>query len=349
MTAPLRSAEPSCEIVPVEPTRDIGIPRSYYRAPDGTMSRDLHPKELHAALRTPGGNLWVDIDSTNRHQLAILEKIFNFHPLSIEDAVSPASRVKVEEFPDYLFIVVRAVRFCDTTPDPYDLETFNLNLFIGRTFFVSVHAEPSRSVAAVESLVVRNPDLLTRGPGRLAHMVLDTAIDAYFPVVDQLDDFIDGLEARVFAQFDDSVLHEIFACKRMIITLRKYLSPQREVFNILTNRPNQFISPETQVYFRDVYDHMLRISDSLDNYRELLSSTLDSYLSQVSNRLGNVTKGLSLVATMSVPFVVVAGIYGMNFQDIPLANNPNGFWILVFIQLSIGLGLVSFLKWRRWL
>ena len=348
MSVPLRSPQ-SAEKTASEQTRDIGIPRSYYRDPEGKLSRDLNPKELHAALRQPGGNLWVDIDSTNRHQLAVLEKIFNFHPLSIEDAVSPSSRVKVEEFPDYLFIVVRVVRFCETTPDPYDLETFNLNLFIGRTFFVSVHAEPSRSVAAVESLVVRNADLLSRGPARLAHMVLDTAIDAYFPVVDQLDDFIDGLEARVFGQFDDQVLHEIFACKRMIITLRKYLSPQREVFNILTNRPTPFVNPETQVYFRDVYDHMLRINDSLDNYRELLSSTLDSYLSQVSNRLGNVTKGLSVVATMSVPFVVVAGIYGMNFQNIPLANNPHGFWILVVLQLAIGLGLVTFLKMRRWL
>ena len=348
MTVPVRSPQVATQPAP-PPARDQGIPRSYHRDPDGKLSRDLSPKDLHAAIRQPGGNVWVDIDSTNRHQLAVLEKIFNFHPLSIEDAVSPSSRVKVEEFPEYLFIVVRAVRFCEETPDPYDLETFNLNIFIGKNFFVTVHAEQSQSVATVESMVVRNPDLLSRGPARLAHMVLDTAIDAYFPVVDQLDDFIDGLEERVFSHFNDSVLHEIFSCKRMIISLRKYLAPQREVFNILTNRPSQFVSPETQVYFRDVYDHMLRISDSLDNYRELLSSTLDSYLSQVSNRLGNVTKGLSLVATMSVPFVVVAGIYGMNFQNIPLANNPNGFWILVALQLAVGISLVAFLKWRRWL
>src|SRR5688500_5166996 len=239
MTVPLRTPQ----IVSASATdhvRDQGIPRSYYRDPDGKLSRDLSPKDLHAALRQPGANLWVDIDSTNRHQLAVLEKIFNFHPLSIEDAVSPSSRVKVEEFPEYLFIVVRAVRFCEETPDPYDLETFNLNLFIGRNFFVTVHAEQSQSVAAVESLVVRNQDLLARGPARLAHMVLDTAIDAYFPVVDQLDDFIDGLEERVFSKFNDSVLHEIFSCKRMIISLRKYIAPQREVFNILTNRPTPF-------------------------------------------------------------------------------------------------------------
>ena len=348
MTIPLRSPQTPAEAAP-ETVRDQGIPRSYYRDPEGKLRRDLAPRELHAAIRQPGSSLWVDIDSTNRHQLAVMEKIFNFHPLSIEDSVNPVSRVKVEEYPDYLFIVVRVVRFCETTPDPYDLETFNLNLFIGRNFLVTVHGEPSKSVAAVENLVVRNPDMLDRGPARLGHMILDTAIDAYFPIVDQLDDFIDGLETRVFGQFDDAVLHEIFTVKRMVITLRRYLSPQREVFNILTNRPTPFIAPDIQVYFRDVYDHMLRINDSLDNYRELLSSTLDSYLTQVSNRLGMVTKGLSVVATMSVPFVVVAGIYGMNFQNIPLANNPNGFWIMVVGQFAIGLSLVAFLKWRRWL
>src|SRR5687768_18177642 len=113
MSVPLRSPQ-SAEKTASEQTRDIGIPRSYYRDPEGKLSRDLNPKELHAALHQAGGNLWVDIDSTNRHQLAVLEKIFNFHPLSIEDAVSPSSRVKVEEFPDYLFIVVRVVRFCET-------------------------------------------------------------------------------------------------------------------------------------------------------------------------------------------------------------------------------------------
>ena len=348
MTLPLRSPQTPNEGAP-ETVRDQGIPRSYYRDADGKLRRDLAPKELHAALKQPGSSLWVDIDSTNRHQLAVMEKIFNFHPLSIEDSVNPVSRVKVEEYPDYLFIVVRVVRFCESTPDPYDLETFNLNLFIGRNFLVSVHGEPSPSVAAVENLVVRNPDMLDRGPARLGHMILDTAIDAYFPIVDQLDDFIDSLEARVFGQFDDAVLHEIFTVKRMVISLRRYLSPQREVFNILTNRPSPFIAPDIQVYFRDVYDHMLRINDSLDNYRELLSSTLDSYLTQVSNRLGMVTKGLSVVATMSVPFVVVAGIYGMNFQNIPLANHPDGFWIMVIGQFAIGLSLVAFLKWRRWL
>jgi magnesium transporter len=279
----------------------------------------------------------------------VLEKIFQFHPLAIEDTLNPQSRVKVEEYDGYLFIIVRVVRFREETmEDPYDLETVNLYLFLGQNFLVTVHAEPSASVATIADLVTRNPDVLGRGTARLAHMVLDSAIDAYFPILDQLDEFIDTLEARVFGKFDEAVLHEIFSVKRMVISLRRYLAPQREVFNVLTNRPSAFLPHETQFYFRDVYDHMLRITESLDNYRDLLSSTLEAYLSQVSNRLGLVTKGLAVVATLSVPFVVVAGMYGMNFERIPLASHPQGFWILVGIQLAIGLALITFFRLRRW-
>ena len=159
----------------------------------------------------------------------------------------------------------------------------------------------------------KNPELMGRGGDRLAHAVMDAAIDAYFPLLDKIDEFVDTLEQRVFARFDQSALRDIFAVKRLVLSLRRHLAPQREVFNILTNRPSALLSPESQVYFRDIYDHVLRINDSLETYRELLSSTLDSYLTQVSNRLGKVTKGLSVVATISMPFVIISGMWGMNF------------------------------------
>src|SRR6185503_18482949 len=167
--------------------------------------------------------------------------------------------------------------------------------------------------------------------------IMDAAIDAYFPLLDQLDEFVDTLEHRVFEQFDQDALRDIFGVKRTVLSLRRHLAPQREVFNILTNRPSTLLSPESQVYFRDVYDHVLRITDSIDTYRDLLSSVLDSYLTQVSNRLGRVSKGLAVVATVSLPFVVVSGMWGMNVAHIPLANYPHAFWLMLVIQLGLGL------------
>jgi magnesium transporter len=255
--------------------------------------------------------------------------------------------VKIEAYDGFLFIVLRTTRFCDTTADPYDLETENLYIYLGANYVVSVHAGESQIVDTVADLIRRSPDLFDRGPARLAHTLCDAAIDAFFPILDRVDEFVDGLESRVFERFDESALHDIFALKRTVLSLRRYLAPQREIFNVLANRPSPLLPPESQLYFRDVYDHVLRINDSLDTFRELLSSTLDSYLTQVSNRLGSITKGLSVIATLSVPFVVISGMWGMNFERIPLHSYPHGFLLMVVIQLALGIGLVALLRWKK--
>jgi len=178
------------------------------------------------------------------------------------------------------------------------------------------------SIDDVAKRIEKNTDLLSRGVDRLSHAIMDGSVDAYFPLLDKLDEFVDSLEQRVIIEFDQSALAEIFAVKRLVLSLRRHVGPEREVFNILTNRPSQLLSPESQIYFRDIYDHVLRINDSIETYRDLLSSVLDSYLTQVSNRLGRVTKGLSVIATLSIPFVVISGMWGMNFDHIPLSGHP---------------------------
>jgi magnesium transporter len=335
---------------PAAAAQPNGFPCSYFLDESGTLRRNLSPRELAEAIAAGVGTLWVDVDTADRHQCAVLDKVFHFHPLSVEDALNPRSRVKLEEFPGYLFLIVRGIRFREETDeDPYDIETYNLDFFLGRNFVVTVHGEESAAVDEMKHRVDRSPDLLARGAGRLMHAIADISVDAYFPIVDQIDEFIDGLEERVFARFDQTALRDIFSVKRLVLSLRRHLTPQREVFNVLTNRPSPFLTPETQVYYRDVYDHVLRINDSLDTYRELLSSTLDSYLSQVSNRLAQVTKGLSVVATLSIPFVVVSGMWGMNVKDIPGSEHPHAFAIMVVAQLALGVALVALLKWRDWL
>jgi magnesium transporter len=320
---------------------------STFRRASGEVEHDLSIDALRAVVKDPGGGtLWVDLDVSTEADAALLSDLFHFHPLAIEDARNPNSRVKAEEYPDFLVIVARVVSFCESTPDPYDLETANLTLFLTEHTIVTTHLE---SLPAVQALVERlraNADLLARGPARVAHQVLDTAVDAYFPVLDQLDEFVDEMEQRVFGQFDEKLLQEIFKVKRLGISLRRFLSPQREVLSQLTNRPSRFLPPDAQLYFRDVYDHMLRITDALDSYRDLLSSTLDSYLTQVSNRLGTVSKGLALVGALSIPFVVVAGVYGMNFEHIPLSHHPYGFEIMVALQLGLSAVLLAYLRRR---
>lgn len=322
-------------------------PRALFRSATGETSRNLAPGEVERILRDGTGTLWVDLDAFQHPQHSWLEEVFHFHPLAIEDTLSPMSRVKLEEYPGYIFVIIRGIRFDDATEDPYDLETFNLCFFIGQNFVVTTRGACTDALDSVWSRLDSNPDLLDRGPARIAHAVMDQAVDDYFPVLARVDDFIDDLEERVFVRGEPDVLRDIFSVKRLILAMRRHLQPQREVLNALTNRPTPLLPAETQLYFRDVYDHVLRITDSLDNYRELLSSTLDSSLTQTSNRLATVTKTLSVLATLSIPFVMVSGMWGMNFTHIPLEDDPSGFWLMLLLQLLLGLVVVVGLKWKR--
>jgi magnesium transporter len=320
---------------------------SCYHDESGKVRKHLSDEEIARAVQSGKGTLWEDIDVSESHRMGLLKDVFHIHPLAIEDSQNPNSRVKIEEYTNFLILIVRTVAWVEETEDPYDIETVNLTCFLGRNYLVTVHGAHTHPVAMTLELIHKNPDLMSMGPARLMHAVVDESVNAYFPIIDRLDEFMDEIEGRVFAQFDKAALREIFSVKRLVLSLRRHLAPQRDVFSVLTNRPSSLLTVDTQVYYRDIYDHVLRINDALETYRELLSNTLDSYLTQVSNRLGSVTKALSVVATVSLPFVVVSGMWGMNFRHLPLQDEPNGFWIMLVVQLAIGGLLIAALKWRK--
>lgn len=324
-------------------------PASIYRRPDGTLEQDVAPARLREIVQGGEGELWVDLDSTNMHQHALLEKIFGFHPLAIEDTLSPGSRVKFEEYDRYVFVVIAVIRLDEGTPEPFDLATSNLYFFLGKNYLVTVHALPSNACGAVRERLMRNPELLSRGAEMTMHNIIDQSVDAYFPLVEQLNGLVDGLEERLFEQFDERLIHEIFKAKRAAYSLRRHVGPLREVLNIMTNRPCGYIRPETQLYYRDVYDHTIRITESVDTTRDLLAGVLETYLSQTSNRMNKVMKQLSIVATIALPLIVVGGIYGMNFQHLPLTDHPWGFWIALASMVGVSAIVVGWLHRNRWL
>ena len=320
---------------------------SCYYDPAGTVGTGLTVDEIRERLASGVGTLWVDIDNRDPAQVSMLTDVFRFHPLAVEDSLNPNSRVKFDEYKGFVILIVRTVAFIEHTEDPYDIETVNFTCFLGQNFLVTVHGQHTQPVDETIEVLRKRPELAAAGPARLMHAVVDEAVNAYFPIIDQIDDFMDGLEERVFASFDRDAMREIFSVKRLVLSLRRHLAPERDVFSIVTNRPSALLSVETQIYYRDIYDHVLRINDALETYRELLGNTLDSYLTQVSNRLGTVTKALSVVATISLPFVVVSGMWGMNFTRIPLAESPYGFWIMLGVQLGLGGFLLLVLRWRK--
>jgi magnesium transporter len=336
-------------VSPQQPQASKHWPASIYRRPDGALEQDVSPARIREILQAGEGELWVDIDSTNMHQLALLEKVFEFHPLAIEDTLSPGSRVKFEEYDRYVFVVMAVIRFDEGTPEPFDLATSNLYFFLGKNFLVTVHALPSKSCGTVRERLVRNPELMQRGVEMTMHNIFDQSVDAYFPLVEELNSLVDGLEERLFERFDEKLIHEIFKAKRAAFSLRRHVGPLREVLNILTNRPCGYIRPDTQLYYRDVYDHTIRIVESVDTVRDLLAGVLETYLSQTSNRMNKVMKQLSIVATIALPLIVVGGIYGMNFQHLPLTDHPLGFFVALASMLAVSGIVLWWLKRNKWL
>ncbi len=326
---------------------DSPVPWNCYHSPESGVRTSLPVEEIRRVVESGKGTLWVDIDYRNDAQKSLLENVFHFHPLAIEDSLNSNSRVKIEEYSGFLILVVRTIAFRHETEDPYDIETVNLTCFLGPNYLVTVHGQDTGPVEATVALLHRKPELAEAGPARLMHAIVDEAVNAYFPIIDQLDEFVDGLEDRVFGSFDQSSLRDIFNVKRLVLSLRRHLAPERDVFAVLTNRPSALMTLDTQIYFRDIHDHILRINDALETYRELLSNTLDSYLTQVSNRLGSITKTLSVVATITLPFIIVSGMWGMNFDRIPLAHTSHGFWTMLVVQLLLGAILLIGLKWRK--
>jgi magnesium transporter len=323
-------------------------PTSIYRRADATVEHDISPMRMREIVQSGEGELWVDIDSTNTHQHALLEKIFEFHHLSIEDTLSPGTRVKLEEYDRYIFVVVSGVQFDAATADPFDLETFNLYFFLGKNFVVTVHAAPSPPCGGMRDRLMRSPDMLARGAEMTMHGIIDQSVDAFFPLVEQMGDLVENLEEAVFQEFDEKLIHQIFKAKRAAFAVRRHIGPLREVLNILTNRPTTYIRPETQLYYRDVYDHTIRIMEWVDTTRDLLAGVIETYLSQTSNRMNRIMKQLSIVSTIALPLIVFGGIYGMNFQHLPLTDNPFGFWVAIGTMGAVSAVLVYWLKRQGW-
>lgn len=321
-------------------------------SPAREIGRAAPTQEVVNAARSGGTPVWAHVDSAAAPNWPQLAEQMGFHPLAIEDTLSPHCRVKLEEYENCLFIVVRDAYFASETPEPYDFASTNLYLFLGPSFLVTVQAGPSRAVETLAERMRATPELPGRGIDYLAYVLIDTLVDLYFPLIDEIDHFVDGIETDVFEHGGSrESMSRIFELKRTLLALRRHQAPMREVTATLANRPSPYCSPGIQLYFRDVYDHVVRQLESVETYRDLISGVMDLYFSVISNRMNEIIKALSIVATIVLPPTLVAGIYGMNFENsiFPEWTDPHGFWWAMLMMVGITGALLAYLKTKRWL
>jgi magnesium transporter len=307
---------------------------------------NCNPAEI-SELRLSNQNVvWADVsDPTSDDFLALAEE-FGFHPLSIEDCRNTHQRPKVEEYPGYYFIVLYEAELVG--PDD-QLELRELNIFLGQNYVVTVHTRPIRAIETAKRLWAEWTDRAEHGAGLLAYLLIDAIVDDYMPLLDILSERIDDLEDEIFGDFRRESIRDIFRVKKQLLYLRRSITPLRDVFNILLRREQPLFQRETYVYFQDVYDHLIRVADSIDTLRDLLGSTMDAYLSMQGNRMNEVMKRLTSMATILMSVTLIAGIYGMNFKFMPELEWKYGYVLAMLSMVGVGFALYMYFRRIEWL
>jgi magnesium transporter len=267
----------------------------------------------------PGHTRWIDIKEQSEAEMKLLGERFPFHHLTLEDCLHFDQRPKVEEYEDYLFIVLHAFT-CPT--ESCDAEAREVHFFLGsQNYLITVHTTDIAPLDAVWKRAATDSGLASRGADFLLYLVADAIVDANFPILDRIADALEDIEDSVLERQNPDDLARIFRLKRTLVVMRKVLSPERDVFAALSRRGDPRISEKTALYFRDIYDHLVRIYESIDASRDLLGNALDAYLSMTSNRTNEIMKRLTLLSAVFLPLTFITGFFGQNFEHLPFQSD----------------------------
>jgi magnesium transporter len=290
--------------------------------------------------------IWADVSDPTSQDFAELAEEFGFHHLSIEDCQGEHQRPKVEEYSGYYFIVLYEAELAG----PNDrLELRELNIFLGKNYLVTVHSRPIRAVETAHRLWGEWVDRADQGAGLVAYLLIDAIVDDYLPLLDILSERMDALEDKIFGEFQPESINEIFGIKKKLLYLRRAVTPLRDVFNTLLRREQPIFSREIYVYFQDVFDHLIRVADTVDTLRDMLGSTMDAYLSVSGNRMNVVMKRLTSISTILMSVTLIAGVYGMNFVFMPELKWRFGYVFALLSMVGVGLALYRYLKKVNWI
>jgi magnesium transporter len=336
---------------------------------DGVTNPSIDPAEINRFIGAEDNLLWLDIDASVATDVSLLRREFGFHELALEDALRPHQRSKIDTYDGYSLAVFYTVTFHrprqtepsktiptharpnhHPRPDVRNIiHTHQLALFVGHNYLVTVHRGELHELEEVANRWQQNIDKINRTIGSLVYSLLDTIVDEYFPVIDQVADMVDEIEQAVFEQFDPKALEDIFTLKKSLLSLRRIAGPERDMVNVLIRRDAPIFGSDTIIYFQDVYDHLVRVVDAIDVYRDLLSSALDAYLSMTSNRLNQVMKTLTSWSIPLMASALLAGIWGMNFEYMPELKWRLGYVMSLGVIGGTFVSIVAYFRRKTWL
>jgi len=303
---------------------------------DGTV-RTVPLQELKKHARK---TLWIDCVGITKEESELLQELFKLHPLTAEDLVNDGVRVKIEEFPTHLFSVFYGLQ--------KNANLIEIDFILGKKFLITSHKIELNTTTTLKNDQEKLKKLFKRGPDFLMHRILDAEVDYCFEVMEDFGEKTDELEEAAADHPNKALLTKIYGVKRQLTVLKRTFLAQREKTGMLAKNEYSYISKAAIPYFRDVYDHSIRVSDAVEGYREATSNAFDVYMSAVSNSMNEVMKVLSIIATIALPLTVISGIYGTNFATLPGQNVVMGFWYMLLGMFLLAVVMLLFFKRKKW-
>lgn len=321
-----------------------------YLSREGSI-REAEVAEISKLLQDGKGLLWVDFDGEpDGTPTAILAEQFGFHPLSIEDALEQTHLPKIDDWTSYLYIVLHTLEFGQDASEVINRE---LDIFLGNNYLVTMHESKNDALNKVRIDAFRDPKLLKRGSDYLLYLICDIIIEGYLDLVEELDENVEDLENMIIDNPTKEVLPKIFGYKRTLLGLRRYITHQREVFDKLSREPHSQVDERDRMYFRDLYDHLVRLYDITESMRDIVSGSLDIYLSVVNNRMNDIMKTLTTIATIFMPISFLTGFFGMNFFSPPghfdSLTGIIGFVVAILVMIATPIGMIYWMRKRGWM
>ncbi|HEX7150643.1 MAG TPA: magnesium/cobalt transporter CorA [Thermoanaerobaculia bacterium] len=303
--------------------------------------------EWFGGLSQTDAQLWIDIENpVNEVIEPLLEERFGFHELAAEDTLSENTLPKYDSFATYDFFIFRSV---NVNLSEHASQTYKLAAFVGRNFLVTVHRDAMSYVTDVARRLPNDRRLLRNGPDFTLYAIVDQLVDAYFPLLDQFEESVDQLQDQIFENAQDEQLDELLHLKRDLNVLRRTSLPQRELLNVISRGDTKYIQPQHLIYFRDVYDHMFRISETIDIDREQMSGTMDAYLSVIANRTNETMKVLTIFSAIMLPLTLIAGVYGMNFEHMPELKWLHGYPFALSLMFGTAVVMIAWFASKGWI
>ncbi len=323
-----------------------------YKNGSDEVEENFTLKDIPELLSDKNNVVWVDFLGESVEELDnakdILLNTFRFHHLTVEDCLETRNQPKVEAFPNYIYFILHGVK---NETNSANFLTKELDCYLGENFCITFHTERFRSIKKVKDQIRASPFLCQRGAAYLLHQILDQLVDLYMPVVDDFDNAINELEDRVFLmkRGNNEILEEIMDLRRSVARLKRISARQLDVLYRISHGEFPQIPENVLPFYRDVYDHLLRISDLSENYRDLVAGLFEIHFSVIANKTNDIIKFLTIFSSIILPLSLIAGIYGMNFENMPELKTQNGYFITIAVMLFVTVGLLGYFWQKGWI